>query len=289
MRVLIIGCGYVGLPLGKKLACEGHEVYGLRRTHAADAELKENGIAPACADITKPQTLTELNPLFDWVINCVSSAGGSADEYRRVYLEGTNNVLKWLAPSPPQRYVYTSSTSVYGQTDGSLVDEASPVQPVAETAKILLETEQLLLNVEESVNAIILRMAGIYGPNRGYWLRQYLNGQARIEGDGQRWLNMVHRDDVVGAIATALQRGTPREIYNVVDDQPVTQLALYQWLSAKTDRALPPTRQDPVGGHRKRGLTNKRVSNRKLNQSLGYKFKYPTFKEGFARELANRY
>jgi len=289
MRVLIIGCGYVGLPLGKKRAGAGHEVYGIRRTQAADAELKENGIAPTCGDITKPQTLTELNPLYDWVVNCVSSTGGSADEYRRVYLEGTNNVLKWLAPIPPKRYVYTSSTSVYGQTDGSVVDEASPVRPVAETAKILVETEQLLLDAKESVNAIILRIAGIYGPNRGYWLRQYLNGPGRIEGDRQRWLNMVHRDDVVGAIAAALQRGTSGEVYNVVDDEPVTQWELYQWLSAKTGRALPLATKNLSARERKRGSTNKRVSNRKLKENLGYQFNYPSFKEGFACELENRY
>jgi nucleoside-diphosphate-sugar epimerase len=291
MRVLIIGCGYVGVPLGRVLAGDGHEVYGLRRTHAAAEKLKLNGITPICADIAKPPTLTELRPDYDWVVNCVSSAGGSVDEYRQVYLEGTCNVIKWLAASPPQKYVYTSSTSVYGQIDGSVVDEASPAQPDAETAKILVQTEQLLLGPEEKlpVNAVILRIAGIYGPDRGYWLRQYLNGQARIEGDGQRWLNMVHRDDVVGAIAAILQRATPGEIYNVVDDQPVTQLALYQWLSAKTGRALPPTIQDPIGSDRKRGLTNKRISNRKLKQHLGYKFKYLTFKEGFAQELENRY
>jgi nucleoside-diphosphate-sugar epimerase len=291
MRVLIVGCGYVGLPLGKVLASDGDEVYGLRRTHAADEELKLNGITPIYADIAKPSTLTELRPDYDWVVNCVSSAGGSADEYRLVYLEGTRNVIKWLAASSPRKYVYTSSTSVYGQTDSSVVDEASPVQPEAETAKILVQTEQLLLGPQEKLrlNALILRIAGIYGPDRGYWLRQYLNGQARIEGNGQRWLNMVHRDDVVGAIAAALQRGTSGEIYNVIDDQPVTQLALYQWLSTKTGRALPPTIQEQVGNDRKRGVTNRRISNRKLKQNLGYKFKYPTFKEGFAQELENRH
>ena len=287
MRILIIGCGYLGMPLGRYLAREGHEVYGIRRTRAAAAELKVNGITPLCADITQPQSLAELSPNYDWVVNCVSSGGGSAEEYRQAYLEATRNVITWLGASPPRRYIYTSSTSVYGQTDGSVVDEASPVEPVVETAQILVATEQLLLEreVKALIKPIILRVAGIYGPKRGYWLGQYLNGQARIEGDGQRWLNMVHRDDVVGALTAALQHRTAGEIYNVVDDEPVTQLALYEWLSAKTSRALPPTIEPAVGTDRKRGLTNKRVSNRKLKEILGYRFKYPTFKEGFAQEL----
>lgn len=287
MRVLIIGCGYIGLPLGANLARQGHEVCGIRRTPMADAELIASGVTPLCADITKPQTLASLPSRYDWVVNCVSSSGGGAEGYQRVYLNGTCNVIEWLEASPPQKYVYTSSTSVYGQLDGSLVDENSKAEPVAETAKILVQTERLLLepNQRSGLNAIILRIAGIYGPDRGYWLRQYLNGQNRIEGDGQRWLNMVHRDDVVGAIIAALQFGRPGEIYNVVDDRPVTQLALFQWLAARVGGSPPPSFNESEGENRKRAFTNKRVSNRKLKHDLGYRFNYPSFKEGFEPEL----
>jgi nucleoside-diphosphate-sugar epimerase len=287
MRTLIIGCGYVGLALGKELAQDGHEVHGMRRTPRADLQLRSNQITPLYADITKPESLSTLPSDYDWIVNCVSSAGGGPEEYRQVYLEGTRNLIKWLTAGPPQRYVYTSSSSVYSQTDGSVVDEASPIEPTTETAHMLAQTEQVLLAAQQntSLEAIVLRVAGIYGPGRGYWLRGYLNGEARLEGDGQRWLNMVHRDDVVGAIAAALQHGTPGEIYNVVDDEPVTQLALYQWLSAKTGRAVPPRIEIGTGREIRRGLTNKRVSNRKLKENLGYALKYPSFREGFAREL----
>jgi nucleoside-diphosphate-sugar epimerase len=287
MRVLIIGCGYIGLPLGAKLVREGHEVHGIRRTPAADGELRSCGVVALGADITKPETLAALTSAYDWVVNCVSSSGGGTEEYRRVYLDGMRNIIRWLGSSPPQRYVYTSSTSVYGQTDGSVVDETSPIEPVAETGKILVETERLLQESARStgLDVNILRLAGIYGPGRGYWLRQYLNGQARLEGRGERWLNMIQRDDVVGTIAAVLQRRRPGEIYNVVDDEPVTQLALYQWLSAKTGGALPRSVDELGPEQRKRGLTNKRVSNRKLKDDLGYRLEYPSFREGFKREL----
>src|SRR5688500_15413470 len=123
MRVLIVGCGYVGLPLGTELARQGHEVFGLRRDSSAEAELKRAGIKPLFADITRPEPLANLPRDFEWVVNCVASSGGGAQEYRRVYLEGIRHLLQWLAPQRPQKFVYTSSTSVYGQTDGSLVDE----------------------------------------------------------------------------------------------------------------------------------------------------------------------
>ena len=118
MRVLIVGCGYVGLPLGTELVRQGHEVFGLRRSVAAEIELKSAGIFPLFADITKLEELEKLPCRFDWVVNCVA-AGGDAENYRQVYLQGTKNLIEWLAPNPPQKFVYTSSTSVYAQNDGS--------------------------------------------------------------------------------------------------------------------------------------------------------------------------
>ena len=136
MRVLIVGCGYVGLPLGAELVRQGHEVFGLRRSAAE--ELKLAGITPLQADITLSETLANLPRDFDWVVNCAASGGGSADDYRQLYLQGTRNLIEWLASAPPKKFVYTSSTSVYGQNDGSLVKESSPTEPQAETAKVLV-------------------------------------------------------------------------------------------------------------------------------------------------------
>ena len=186
MRVLIVGCGYVGLSLGAGLVRQGHEVSGLRRSTAAATEFAAAGIRPLGGDITRPETLARLQPDYDWVVHCVSASGGGAEEYRAIYIEGTRNLIAWLAARPPAKFVYTSSTSVYGQTDGSLVDEASPTEPEAETARILVEAEQLLLEAakQKRLPAIILRVAGIYGPGRGFWFKQFLSGDARIEGTG---------------------------------------------------------------------------------------------------------
>jgi nucleoside-diphosphate-sugar epimerase len=232
-------------------------------------------------DVTKRDNLAELPADYDWVINCVSSSGGDAQDYQAVYLEGTRNLLEWLSLAPPKSFIHTSSTSVYGQTDGSLVTETSPTEPASETARILLETEKILLQAaRQNFPAVILRVAGIYGPGRGYWFRQFFQGKAKIEGKGERFLNMVHRDDVAAAIIAALEKGRPGEIYNVVDNEPVTQLDLYRWLAATSGRDLPPFADLERQGNRKRVGTNKRISNRKLKSELAYQFKYPTFREG---------
>src|SRR3974377_1350259 len=185
MRVLVIGCGYVGLPLGAELAKQGHEVFGLRRS-ASTAKMQSAGLVPLVGDITKPQTLANLPAAYDWVVNCVSSSGSGANDYRQVYLEGTRNLLAWLAPTPLRKFVYTSSTSVYGQTDGSVVTEASATLPTVETGGILLETEQVLLQAvrQQQVPSVILRVAGIYGPGRGDWFKQYVQGQGTIKSEG---------------------------------------------------------------------------------------------------------
>ena len=132
---------------------------------------------------------------------------------------------------------------------------------------------------------MILRVAGIYGPERGHWFKQFLKGAAHIEGDGSRCLNMIHRDDLVGCIIAALKNGRAGEIYNAADDEPVSQLHFFQWLAQAVDKPLPPSDPENPAAARRRGVTNKRVSNRKLKMELGHPFKYPTFREGYSAEL----
>ncbi len=290
MRVLVVGCGYVGLPLALEFARLGHTVFGLRRSTGAQEILRQAGVTPLVADITQPDSLAKMPRDFDWVVNCVASGGGGVDEYRTLYLEGMRNLIEWLVPSRANekpRVVYTSSTGVYGQNDGSLVDESSPTQPASETARVLVETEQVLLAAgrERSFPGMVLRAAGIYGPERGYLLKQFLRGEARIEGAGARTLNMIHRDDLIRAIIAALERGRGGEIYNVTDDEPVSQVEFFQWLAAKLGQPLPPTIPEDAAAPRKRGLTNKRISNRKLKAELRFGFTFPDFRAGYSAEL----
>ena len=288
MRVLIVGCGYVGLALGARLVQQGHAVWGLRRTTEHAGELGSAGISPVRGDITDPESLPELGRGFDWVVNCVSASGGGAREYDQIYLEGTRNLVSWLSKALPAKFLYTSSTSVYGQVDGCRVDEHSPTEPESATARILVETERLLLAGWEKTGfpAVALRVAGIYGPHRAYWLDQVRSGQARAQGAGERWINMIHRDDVVGAILAGLTLGQPGRVYNAVDDEPVTQTALLQWLSMRLGCPLSGMTSTWERAVKKRGLTNKRVSNERMKIELGYCFEFPTFRQGYESLLS---
>lgn len=296
MRVLIVGCGYVGLPLGAELARLGHEVFGLRRSGGGGEALTSAGIKPLVADVTKPESLAALPGPFDWVVNSVSSNKGGAEEYRDVFVGGTRNLIEWLAPASAdasarqaalKKFVYTSSTSVYGQTDGSVVKESSPTEPQSETGKLLVETEQLLLAAarERGFPAVVLRVAGIYGPDRGHLFLQYLANQTRIAGKGERFINMIHRDDLVGCILAALKSGRAGEVYNAVDDEPVAQIHFFRWLSETLGKWMPPFASAEDDAQRKRGVTNKKVSNRKAKMELGWQLKYPTFRQGYTAEI----
>ena len=294
MRVLIVGCGYVGFPLATELVKRGHVVFGLRRSASLDEDMRIAGIVPLHGDITQPASLKTLPRDFDWVVNCVASGGGGLEEYRQLYLQGMENLTDWLVPSSQRihvavpRIVYTSSTGVYGQNDGSLVDETSPTEPLSGTSKVLVEAEQALLAAgrEKYFPAMILRAAGIYGPERGYLLKQFLRGEARIEDSGARMLNMIHRDDLIRVIIAALELGRTGEIYNVVDDSPVSQLDFFKWLAARLGKPLPPVILEDSAAPRKRGLTNKRVSNAKLKTELSIKFQFPDYRVGYSSEIA---
>lgn len=287
MRVLIIGCGYVGLPLGVELVKQGHEVFGVRRSAAGAAELTAVGIHPVTADITRSTDLASLPGPFDWVVNTVSSTKGGEEEYRQVYLQGTRNLLAAFPTGSIRKFVYTSSTSVYGQTDGSVVKETSATEPASATSRVLVETENLLLEAAQSAKfpAVILRVSGIYGMGRGHLFQQYLRDEARIAGKGERILNMIHRDDLVGALVAALKSGRPGEIYNATDDEPVAQIHFFRWLSESLGKPMPPFATEEEDAQRKRGLTNKKISNRRLRMELGVALQYPNFRMGYSAEM----
>lgn len=292
MRILIVGCGYVGLELGRRLASSGAEVLGLRRRGDDDGSLAAAGLRAARADITRPEDLEDLPGEFDAVVSTVSSGRGGIDAYQQVYLGGARNLVDWSRRRSPGRLVWVSSTSVYGQTDGSRVTEDSPTEPDEPTARCLVAAEQVIAEAARSggVNAQIVRVAGIYGPGRGHLFHQFIAGEARLEANQSHWINMIHRDDVAAALEAVLHRGEPGRIYNAVDDEPVTRAGFLGYLSQATGLPRPPAAEsrDPAVSHpsRKRGSTNKRVSNDRLREELGWRPRFPTFREGYAEAIA---
>ena len=182
---------------------------------------------------------------------------------------------------PQARLIFVSSTSVYGQTQGEAVTEKSPAEPVSETSRILREAEEAAL----AAKAIVVRSSGIYGPGRSVLFEKFSRDEAVIEGDGLRWINQIHRRDLVAALLHLAEVGRPGQIYNATDDIPVTYRDFYAWCGEFLGKPMPPF--GPVNLERKRGLTNKRVTNAKL-RATGWSPFYPSFREGLAADHSPR-
>ena len=268
--VLIAGCGFVGLTLARNFASSGWETHALTASKASAANLSGEPFPTYAVDITEKTSFAGLaERRFNTVIHCASSGRGGASKYAAVFLAGTQNLMANLEYG---RLIFTSSTSVYAQTDGSTVDEASPADPVRETGQILRKTEDLVL----ASGGTVARLAGLYGPGRCAPLQRLLDGRATIEEDGFHLMNSVHQLDAAGALQFLAEMALTG-IFNVVDNEPVTEIEWYRYVCDRLNKSLPPV--GPRDLNRKRGWTNKRVSNQKL-RSLGWDPVYPTFKEG---------
>lgn len=267
--VLVIGCGYIGAQLLRKLSRSGWKATGITLSESSADALRSEGLEVVAADLRTSdlRILSENHPSV--VIHCASSGKGGAVAYREIFLETTTRLIQ---DTNFEHLIFTSSTSVYAQADGSLVTEGDPAEPERETGKILRETEELVL----AHHGTVLRLAGIYGPGRCVPLQKLLAGEATIEGSGERIINSIHRDDAVSAFCLAA--GQRRQgIFNLADNTPVTQLEWFQWVCPRVERPLPAS--VPRDLNRKRGWTSKRVSNAKF-RSMGWSPRYPSFREG---------
>ena len=272
-RILIAGCGFVGEATADSFHAAGWDVEGWTASEKSSAALSAKPYPIHRVDISNRNQVAERPGTFDAVIHCASSRGGGVESYRRIYLNGARNLLNRFGEA---KMLLTSSTSVYAQRDGSWVAEESQTRPARETARVLLETEKLVFER----GGIVARLAGIYGPGRSALLSKFLAGTAVIDPENDRFVNQVHRDDIVSAIFLLLGQGT--QICNVVDDQPMLQTDCYRWLAQRLNRPLPPIGKST--DQRKRGESSKRVSNAKLRH-LGWVPQYPTFAEGMEKSV----
>lgn len=264
MHLLLIGHGYLGQAIGDAFRSRGWRVTACSRGgNPPDPSV----LACDIGDPASVQALAANVAHPDFIVHCAASGHGGPAAYRHVFLAGCRNLTEQFPAVP---LLFTSSTSVYAQSDGSEVTEESATEPDRETGRILLETEQVVL----AGGGIVARLAGLYGPGRSVILSKYLAGRSVIEDGGGRFLNQVHRDDAAAAVLhLARHQSLPRPaVYNVSDSRPLTQLECHLALARMLDRPLPPS--GPRDINRKRGWTHKRVSNAKL-VATGWQPRFP--------------
>lgn len=272
MRVLIAGCGYVGTALGVALAHRGETVFGLRR-NAGELPL---GIEPITADLANPAALNTLPPALDVIVYAVGAQASGVEAYEAAYLDGPRHLIAALQAQGqrPGLFAYTSSTGVYSEAAGGLVDEDSETNPGSATSQVLVRAERQVL--AGPFVPLVLRIAGIYGPGREGALRMIKQG--RIMAGGEHYTNRIHRDDIVGAIMHLIGlslAGRAEAIYNLADDAPTRAAEVTQWLARELGLEIVAAE----GGGFNPG--SKRVSNARL-RNTGYALKHASFREGLA-------
>ena len=238
-RVLIAGCGYVGTELGLRLVDRGHAVWAVRQR----ASLLPPELHPHSADLTDPDAVAKLPFPFDFVVFAAAPAAGTEEAYEQAYIHALSRVLEAASNRrPPKRVLLTSSTSVYAQSDGGWVDESSPTHPSSFRGTIVLQAEEILRHSGSSFS--ILRLGGIYGPERTSLLDRVLAGEAVLTPGSSRYTNRIHRDDAASALLHLLELDPCAEVY-VGGGRRAGRARRSPAVGRRSYRIAPPGRQLP--------------------------------------------
>jgi nucleoside-diphosphate-sugar epimerase len=274
VRVVIAGCGDLGTEVGLRLATAGHAVVGIRRT----PERLPAPIAGVRGDLATGR-IDELPTDTEVVVYAAAAGQRSEAAYLATYVAGPRHVLDALARvgARPRRFVFVSSTAVYGTDDGSWVDEDTPAEPRTATGQLLLDAEVAVQ--DRAPSPTLVRLSGIYGPGRTRLIDQVREGRATVP-DPPVYANRIHRDDAAAAIVHLLvDIAEPAACYLGSDRAPVARGEVLRWLAAELGVAPPPTGPD----ERSRG-GNKRCRSDRLVAS-GFRFAFPTYREGYTAVL----
>jgi nucleoside-diphosphate-sugar epimerase len=277
--VLIAGCGWLGREVARRLVARGDRVTGLTRTEESAAKLREDGIASFSIDLTIGDVSRDVPGRYDAIVSMLSASGRDPSAYRRAYVDATRHLLD-ATTTADVAFVYVGSTGVFGQTDGSWVDERTPTQTSDATSAVLIEAERLVLDRSRPrARPCVVRCSGLYGPQRAGTLERVRTGALALGAGDTTWMNFCHRDDAASTVVAALERGEPGAIYHASDAEPATRHDVVAWIAARL--GVTPTLRlgdtEPSG----RRATNRRVSAEATRRALGVALAYPTFREGF--------
>ncbi|MNP01082.1 NAD dependent epimerase/dehydratase family protein [compost metagenome] len=259
----------------------GWEVHGLRR----DVSRLPDGVVGVAGDLfNKDCPATWPVGAVDYLVYCAAATDHDEAGYRAAYVQGLQHVLEWLGDygQVPNRLLFVSSSSVYGQQQGEWIDETSPAVAAGYSGRVMLEAEQIALN--SGIPASIVRLTGIYGPGREWLLTQVRRGY-RVAVDPPLYANRIHADDAAGLMACLLEadrRGVALDdVYIGVDDAPAALADVVGWLR----EYLGVTEWAEDATVRRTG--SKRCSNARA-RALGWVPKYPSFREGYAAIIEGR-
>lgn len=303
LRILIVGCGDVGLRAARLLKGRA-KVYGLVRNAERAAILRAAGVVPLIGDLDDRATLSRLTALADAVLHFAPppTIGDTDSRTRRLIARLGRSLarvdrqdgLGWACCHGgqglrPRALVYISTSGVYGDCGGERVEETRPIRPQNARAKRRADAERRLRRWAGRTGRrlAILRAPGIYAQDRvpKAHLRQALPALLPAQ---DIYTNHIHAEDLARLAIVALFRGGPNRVYNAVDD---SSLKMGDWFDIVADylglprpprlprdavmAAVTPAMRDFL-------TASRRLSNRRIKRELRFRLKYPTVWEGLA-------
>lgn len=291
MNILVSGCGDVGLRIARLHTEQGDQVSALTRSEKRASALQEAGLEVLCHDLDQPLPAADV-PQFNLVYMLAPPGGDGSHDPRLQHL------LDWLTPNPPARFVYISTTGVYGDCAGAWVDETWPRNPQTDRARRRAAAEQKLelWSQNSACNHCIVRVAGIYGPGRLPVARLQRREPVLIETDSP-WSNRIHSDDLARAAWLVATAATAQGIYNACDDVPSTMTDYFNQVADVLGLPRPPqvsrAEADKIFSPAMLSFLNesRRISNQRLRNELGLTLHYPDLATGLpaCRNQTNTY
>ena len=285
-HALIVGCGYVGSRLAEQLT-DRYDITVTTRSTERVTALKEYGIRAIALDLDRVRLGTWLPEKLEQAAIFYLApppAAGESDLRLDRFLQ--------LVTVPPRAFVYMSTTGVYGDTDGALVDESTPVQPMTERARRRVSAEEMtrVWCTERRVRRVILRVPGIYGPGR-LPLERLRRREPALHPEDAGISNRIHVDDLVQACVQAAINPEARGIYNITDGNACSATHFLDRVAALTGLpASPRVSMDEAQltfTQERLSFLNesRRVSNERMLKHLGVKLRYADMDEGIRASL----
>ena len=282
-NLLIIGCGDVARRALPELQ-RRYRVTALVRS--PDPELDAAGVEQFLGDLDDAATLAPLGGRAGLIVHLAPPPGGGILDTRM------RSLLAALAPRGggamlPRRFVYLSTSGVYGDCAGEWIDETRPLNPQTERALRRVDAERALGDWGErnEVEILILRVPGIYAPDR-LPLERLARATPALRPEEDVYTNHIHADDLAGILVAALQSTGARGVYNASDDDPMKMGDFFDLVADRSGLARPPrvSREEAARLLPPELLSfmseSRRLSNRRMKTELGVRLRYSTVRDG---------
>ncbi|NLY63844.1 MAG: NAD-dependent epimerase/dehydratase family protein [Alcaligenaceae bacterium] len=277
--ILIAGCGDLGLRVAQNLLQQGHTVYGLRKEipqNRPPLQLNGNALHWLPFDLCQTEASTPLLANINDIVYCPAPGDRSEAAYQHIYINGLRNLLTLLDTLFLRRVVFISSSAVYGEHRGEWVNENTPLAPLGTGGRVLQEAEQHVWQLP--FETCVLRLAGLYGPEKQLLNERIRQGQATVPRHEKHYANRIHLEDAAAAVVHCLTLDKPAPCYIASDDTPMGIDELYDWIATLLNAPAAQTGTAPAG------IGNKRLDNSLLKQS-GFRLRWPDTKQGYASFL----